>query len=149
MEKIKILFTALMSAFFSAFGLLAIPLLLLVGSNVVDYATGLMATTNRKQKISSYKGIRGIFKKVSMYLLVIVGFFIDTLINYTVTNLGMSFEIPALVSCVIAVWLVCNEIISILENLIDMDVDLPPFVIPLVKMIKGQTEDKISIKEVK
>lgn len=149
MKKIEILFTALMSAFFSSFGLLAIPILLLVGSNVIDYITGLMASSNRKEKVSSYKGIKGIFKKVAMYFLVIIGFFIDVLINYTITNLGMSFEMPAVVSCIVAVWLVCNEIISILENLIDMEVDLPPFVLPLVKMIKGQTEDKISIKEEK
>ena len=143
MEKIKIFTTALTSAFFSFFGLLAVPILLLVSSNVVDYITGLMATTNRQEKISSYKSIKGIFKKVSMYLLIVVGFILDTLINYTITNLGIQFEFPTIISCIIAVWLVCNEIISILENLIDFGVEIPKFLKPIVEQIKHEVETKV------
>ena len=34
----------------------------------------------------------------------------------------------------------CNEIISILENIIDIGVSVPAFLMPLVKNIKSQTE---------
>lgn len=142
MEKIKVFITALTSAFFSFFGLLAIPILLLVSSNVVDYATGLMATTSRKEKISSYKSIKGIIKKVSMYMLIIVGFIIDILIKYTIANLGIQLQFPTLVSCIVAIWLVCNELISILENLIDIGVEVPSFLKPLVEKIKNEVESK-------
>lgn len=142
MEKTKTIVTALTSAFFSFFGLLAIPVLLLVSSNLIDYVTGLMATTSRKEKISSYKSVKGIFKKVSMYLLIIVGFMIDTLIKYTITNLGVQLEFPTIVSCIVAVWLVCNELISILENLIDIGVEIPSFLKPIVEKIKSETEMK-------
>lgn len=142
MEKIKVFITALTSAFFSFFGLLAIPILLLVSSNLVDYVTGLMATTSRKEKISSYKSIKGIIKKVSMYMLIVVGFIIDTLITYTITNLGIQLQFPTLVSCIIAIWLVCNELISILENLIDIGVEVPSFLKPLVEKIKNEVETK-------
>lgn len=140
MEKIKVFITALTSAFFSFFGLLAIPILLLVSSNLVDYVTGLMATTSREEKISSYKSIKGIIKKVSMYMLIVVGFIIDTLIKYTIVNLGMQIQFPTLVSCIIAIWLVCNELISILENLIDIGVEVPSFLKPLVEKIKNEVE---------
>lgn len=142
MEKTKTIVTALTSAFFSFFGLLAIPVLLLVSSNLIDYATGLMATTSRKEKISSYKSVRGIIKKVAMYLLIIVGFMIDILIKYTINNLGVQLEIPTIVSCIVAVWLVCNELISILENLIDIGVGIPYFLKPIVEKIKSETEMK-------
>lgn len=39
-------------------------------------------------------------------------------------------------ACVVAVWIVCNELISILENLIDVGISIPAFLIPLVKNIK-------------
>lgn len=142
MEKTKTIVTALTSAFFSFFGLLAIPVLLLVSSNLIDYVTGLMATTSRKEKISSYKSVKGIFKKVSMYMLIVVGFIIDVLIDYTITNLGVQLEFPTIVSCIVAVWLVCNELISILENLIDIGVEIPSFLKPIVEKIKSETEMK-------
>lgn len=43
---------------------------------------------------------------------------------------------------VVAVWLIVNEIISILENMIDIGVEMPPFLLPLVKNIKNQVEEK-------
>lgn len=147
MEKMKYTITALTSAFFSFFGLLAVPILLLLTSNIIDYVTGLMATTNRKEKISSYKSLKGIINKVSMYLLIIVGFMIDILISYTITNLKIDITFPQIVSCVIAIWLICNEFISILENLIDIGINLPPFLLPIIKNIKNQTENKIPGKD--
>lgn len=48
---------------------------------------------------------------------------------------------------VVAVWLVVNEIISILENMIDIGVDMPPFLLPIVKYIKKKTEETAMVKE--
>ena len=41
-----------------------------------------------------------------------------------------------------AIWLICNEIISILENINDIGVTLPPFLDPIVKNLKSQVEQK-------
>lgn len=41
----------------------------------------------------------------------------------------------------VAVWIVVNEIISILENMIDIGIDLPPFLMPIVKRIKKEVEE--------
>ena len=60
------------------------------------------------------------------------------LVNYTVQYIGLTIALPYVVATIVAVWLICNEIISILENLIDMDVDIPPFLMPMARMIKGQ-----------
>ena len=69
----------------------------------------------------------------------------DTLLKYTVTTIGLSIELPFIVATVVAVWLICNELISILENVVDIGVSIPPFLMPLVKRIKNQVEEKTDI----
>ncbi len=147
MDKFKIFLTTIFGALFSFFGLLTVPLILLVSANVIDYITGLMACPKRGEKINSYKSFEGIKKKITMYLLIVVGFMIDVLILYSIENLGFTFNFPTIISCIVAVWLICNEIISILENLVDIGTPLPKFLLPLIKLIKSTTETKIEILE--
>jgi toxin secretion/phage lysis holin len=146
MQKIKAVFIAIWSFLFSWLGILALPVVLLVFGNVADYITGILASQYREEQVSSYKGIRGIYKKVGMWILIFVGWMMDMLMNYTVQYVGLSISLPYIIATVVAVWLICNEIISILENLIDMDVEIPPFLIPLARMIKGQVEDKTKLE---
>lgn len=145
MDKVKVTVIAVMSALMSWLGILAVPVLLLVGCNIIDYATGLCAVKYRNDSISSYKSIRGITKKVCMWLLVVVGAFIDALIQYAVECAGIGLTVPFVVATVVAVWLVVNEIISILENMSDIGVNMPPFLLPLMKYIKKQVEDKAEL----
>jgi len=146
MDKIKLLFTGLWSVVLSLFGVLAIPVLLLVGCNIIDYATGLLAAKYRNQNVDSYKGIRGIAKKICMWLLVLVGVIIDQLLKYSSGTIGITLPFTFLVACIVAVWLICNELISILENINDIGVELPPFLQKLVKNIKSQVEEKTNIE---
>lgn len=145
MDKIKAFFITAFSVIFSWLGVLAVPVFLLVGCNIIDYVTGLLAAKYRDEAVSSYKGIRGIIKKVCMWLLIGVGWMMDTLIKYTVTTVGLAIELPFIVATVVAVWLICNELISILENMIDIGVNIPPFLMPLVKRIKNQVEEKTEV----
>ena len=50
-----------------------------------------------------------------------------------------------LIACIVAMWLICNEIISILENIQDMGVNIPAFMQPLVKHIRSQVEDQVKV----
>ena len=143
MEKLKVIVTAVWSIILSALGILAIPVLLLVTCNLIDYFTGIAASKFRKQQIDSYKGIRGIAKKICMWLLVGVGVIVDQLLSYSAGVIGITFTF--LVACVVAIWLICNEIISILENINDIGVALPPFLQPIVKNLKSQVEQKTTI----
>ena len=144
---IKTGFTAVFAFVSSLLGVLAIPVILMVACNIIDYATGLMASPYRSQDINSYKSVRGIMKKVCMWLLVIVGAVIDQLIAYAGNVVGYTFPFTFLVACIVAIWIICNEIISILENIKDMGVSIPGFLEPLVRNIKSQVEDKIAIDE--
>ena len=150
MKQFKTIFTTVGSVLSSVLGVLYIPTLLMVICNVIDYGTGLMAAKYRADgTISSYKSFRGIAKKVSMWLLVVVGAIIDQLILYASHTVGIELPFTFLISCIVAVWITCNELISILENIIDIGVSIPSFMLPIVKYIKSQTEQKVHIDEIK
>ena len=145
MDKVKAAFVAAFSVIFGWLGILAVPVLILAGLNFTDYITGILASKRRNELVTSDKGLWGIVKKVGMWILVGLGWAMDVLINYAGQYVGMSIKLPFVVATIVAVWLICNEIISILENLLDIGVAMPPFLIPLAKMIKGQVEDKTKI----
>lgn len=141
MKEIKIGITAVLGFISSLLGVLYVPALLMVACNVIDYATGLMAVSSRKDELSSYRSIKGIMKKVCMWLLVVVGSIVDELIKYAAHTVGVDLPITFLVGCVVAVWIICSELISILENIVDIGVNLPPFLMPIIKQIQKKTED--------
>lgn len=147
MDKVKVTVIALVSALMSSLGILAVPVLLMVGCSVIDYITGLIAANWRKEKINSYKSIRGIVKKILMWTLVIIGSWIDMLVNYSVQYIRPDMSWPFVVAIVVAVWIVINEIISILENMNDCGVRIPPFLLPLAKRIQTKVEDAANIEE--
>ena len=146
MDKwIKVTVTAIASGLSALLGTLYVPVLLMVLCNIIDYVTGLMAARYR-DGISSYKSIRGIYKKVSMWLLVVIGAIVDALLKYATDSVGISVHFSFLIAAVVAVWIICNELISILENMIDIGISVPPFLIPIVKHIKAYAEKEADIE---
>ena len=142
MDKVKSTLIATIAILMNWLGILAVPVFLLVGCNIIDYATGLCAAKYRADGgISSYKSIRGVTKKVCMWLLVIVGAFMDVLIQYAVSCTGATLDIPFIVATTVAVWLVVNEIISILEYMIDIGVTMRRFLMRVVIYVKKQGEE--------
>lgn len=144
---IKGIVTSISATISATLGVLYIPVLLMVLCNVIDYITGLMAAANREIKINSYKSISGIRKKVAMWLLVVVGAIIDELIQYSVATIGYQWVFQGLVACIVAIWIICNEIISIVENMKDIGIDLPKWLLPLVKNIKKTADEAVNIPE--
>lgn len=140
-NHMKFTFAALLGFLSSLLGILALPVFLVVACNIIDYATGLMASPYRSQDINSYKSIRGIWKKVCMWLLIVVGAIIDQTLLYASDMVGIKLPFTFLVACIVALWIICNEIISILENVKDMGVSIPEFLEPIVKNIKSQVEE--------
>lgn len=140
--KFKSIFAAVTGALASCLGILYIPVMMLIAANIVDYATGLCAAKYRCEEIKSYKSVRGIIKKVCMWLLVAVGAMTDWLLKFAAENAGITIKLHFVAASVVAVWLIANEIISILENMRDIGVALPPFLMKLAESVKKQTETK-------
>lgn len=82
-----------------------------------------------------------------MWLLIVVGAVVDKLLMYTADTLGFTWNITYLVAAFVAVWLICNELISILENLKDIGVPMPAFLLPIVKNIAKKTEESFNIEK--
>ena len=146
MSVIKNGIAAIVAAFFSFFGLLAVPLLLLVPCQMIDWFTGIAAARIQGIKIESKVSYQGIVKKVCMYLLIFVGWVMDLLIAYLMTNLNVQLVLPNVVSCFVAVWLILNELISITENVDVIGVHVP-FLSPIMKLLKEKVEDTVSVDE--
>lgn len=146
MDKVKAVIVSIAGGFMSVFGVLAIPVLILVGCNLADYITGLLAARYRSQQLDSYKGFRGIAKKVCMWLLVAVGAVIDWLLKYASSTIGIQLPFTFLIACIVAIWLICNELLSILENIADIGVTLPEFLCKIVRYVKKQAESKAAFE---
>ena len=144
----KAVVTACMSMLAALLGVLYVPVLLMVSCNVIDYITGLFAAKYRTDGgISSYRSIRGIIKKVTMWLLVVVGAIIDTLLKYSTETFGYKLPFTFLVACIVAIWIICNELISILENMVDIGINIPGFLLPIVKQLKTTVEHMGTVED--
>ena len=148
MKYLNYYVSAIVGAFFSFFGILAIPIALLVPCNIIDYFTGMHAAKLRGERISSKVSIEGIYKKVSMYILIFVGFGIDCMISYVTSTLHISMKFPMLFAAMVASWLVINELISITENVEETGVKIP-ILSPILRFIKKKIEKTIDNDEIK
>ena len=147
LKNIKIFVTGLFALITARLGALAAPLYILVLLNMMDYVTGLVAAPHRGEVRSSAVGFHGIAKKVCMWLLVALGGVLDWLVAYAMETVGIDIPFHFLVAALVAVWLICNEIVSILENIGDIGVDLTPFLTKLVCWIKAAAEDKAKVPD--
>lgn len=147
MDKIKLAFVAAFTALNTFLGALAIPFYILIGANIVDYITGIIASAYRGEAVSSNKGFRGIAKKVCMWLLVAVGYALDYCVIILGETMGITIGFKCLVSAAVVFWLLFNELISLLENINDIGAPLPPFLVKLCTMLKDKTEEKSNIDE--
>ena len=145
--EIKLFITALFAGLTAWLGALAFPVYILVLLNIIDYFTGLTAAPYRKEKRNSTKGFRGIAKKVCMWVLVGLGAILDWLLGYAAGTIGIVMPFNFLLGSAVAIWLICNEVISILENIGDIGVKVPGFLRTLIEWVQKSTEDKTGIKE--
>ena len=147
MDKIKAFIVAIWGAFLGFLEILAVPVLLLVGCNLIDYITAFLACKYNGVEFESLKSLRGITKKILMWLLVVVGAIVDRLLIYAAEVVHIKPPANFLIACIVCVWLICNELISILENIKAAGVALPPFLEPIIKNIKKQTEEKAKTED--
>lgn len=140
-KKVQAILIGMLAAANSFLGNLAVPVYVLLACNIIDYITALIAAPKRGEQIDSLKGFQGLKKKVLMYLLIAVGWLIDTLVNYAAQQVRPDFRQPYIVAVVVALWLAFNEMLSIIENVADADGPVPPFLKKLIKNLKKKTED--------
>ena len=137
---LQALFAGAVGALAAYFNVLLIPLAVLMGAMLIDYITG-MAGAACTGEINSRVGVTGIIKKAGYLALVAVGMVVDYLINSALVNIGINFRIYYCFGMIITIWLIINELISILENLGELKTPLPKFLVNTIKSLKGRVED--------
>lgn len=122
------------------FNILLIPVLVLFAVMIIDYCTG-MASAYKNKEIKSKTGLIGILKKLSYLVLVCVGGVVDYLICAGLASVGIDYSSYCF-GLIVAVWLIINELISILENLSELGTPIPPFLVKIVHRLKNTVENK-------
>lgn len=150
-KGLQAVLTAAVTAFTVYFNALAVPLIVLLVMMIIDYISGMSAAW-REGTLNSKKGVDGIIKKVGYMALVAVAMGVDYLIfsGFTAVNVSIGFNM--LFGILVAVWLIINEMISVLENLSRIGVPIPQFLTKVVKRLKISAEgkaDKITESEEK
>lgn len=140
---LQALFAGAVGALAAYFNVLLIPLAVLMGAMLIDYITG-MAGAAYTGEISSRVGVIGIVKKVCYLALVAVGIVLDYLITAALVQIGIAIQINYCFGMIVTIWLIINELISILENLGELNIPLPQFLVKTVKALKGRVEDKVN-----
>lgn len=95
--------------------------------NVLDYATGWMKS-RYFQKENSTRGAKGIVKKVGYWVVIGLSFFISVFCVELGASIGQDLSFLHLVGYFTLCTYIVNEIRSILENLVEMEVELPPMI---------------------
>lgn len=140
-EFIQAIFATMLGALAAYFNVLLIPLAVLVAVMLIDYVTGMAAASYTKQ-LNSRIGVMGILKKAGYIALVAVGMVVDYLITSALVQIGVNIQINYCFGMIITIWLIINELISILENLGELNIPLPKFLVDMIKTLKGKVEDK-------
>ena len=138
--------SVVLGALASYFNVLLIPVLVLVAVMVIDYATG-MTSAYKNGQIESKVGLLGILKKVSYLVLVAVGGVVDYLICSGLATAGFDFGITYCCGLIVCVWLIINELISILENLSELGTPIPRFLVNIVHRLKDSVDDDTNYKK--
>ena len=126
------------------FNIILIPLVILILLLVCDWVTGMTKAWITKT-VSSKIGAIGIIKKVSYMFTVAVAMVVDWISQSILTQMGVDFTHGVfLFGMIVIVWLIINELTSILENLSVIGVPLPLFLIAVVKKLKITVEDKVN-----
>ena len=120
---------------------LAIPVVVLFLVMAADYVSGMVRAWTRGE-LCSRVGIMGIVKKAAYLLAVVVAIVADWVVQTAAGQIGVDFGGFFFFGLLVTIWLLLNECISILENISEIGVPLPPFLVSLIHKQKKTTEVK-------
>ena len=118
----------------------ALPGIILAVVMSIDYISGMTEAWIRRE-LSSRVGVLGIVKKVAYLLAVAVAIVADWVVQTAAGEIGVDFGGFYFFGLLVTIWLILNECISILENLSEIGVPLPAFLLKLIEKLKKTVED--------
>jgi len=135
---VQAVFSLSLTAVSAYFDRLFVPVAVLFLAMVADYLSG-MARAWVTSTLSSKTGWKGIIKKLCYLLAVCAGLGTDALLSFaSIPPESEGFPCP--VACLVAVWLLINELISILENLNGLGIPLPSVLTSLTNRLREKID---------
>lgn len=152
-NKINMIISAIITGMTSVFGIQWILFACYLVLNIIDFVTGCIKARINKTE-SSAIGLKGIIKKVCYWFLILVAF----IISYVISNIGnlldMNLNYIVLFGWFTLACLTINEVRSILENLVEIGIHVPEFLVKGLKIFSQslnsnteKTVDETSNKE--
>lgn len=112
---------AVLTAVFGTHWLLFVGFLIL---NVIDYITG-VRKSRLTGKDNSAKGVKGVWKKLGYWLMVLVAFLASAIFIEIGKTLGIDLAVTAYIGWFTIASLIINELRSILENFVESGDNVP------------------------
>ena len=131
------------------FEIISPAIVLLMFLMIVDYISGMLASkkeaieypNNKKYGWSSRKSIIGIYKKIGYILTVLVAIITDYVIYELLRKMGIEYQVKTLFGFLVTIWLIINELLSILENAGRMGAMLPKFLHNLLSELRKDIDE--------
>lgn len=109
--------------------------------NVLDYATGIYRSRITKTG-SSAEGAKGIWKKVSYWLVILTAFGITIMFKEIGRTIGYDLSFVQLFGWLTLATYIINEFRSILENLVEAGTPVPDFLVRGLKVAEKIIDQK-------
>lgn len=119
--------------------LMFVPLVVLIAVMIIDYMSGMLKAWGNEE-LSSRVGLKGIVKKLCYLMLVCVAGVVDWLIYSGLRQVGITLNFGFCFGLIVTIWLIINELISILENLEALKVPMPGFLSKIIKHLQTAVE---------
>lgn len=137
---LKLLISTLAASASVYFRKMAVPIAVLAAAMAADYISGTAAAWF-EGTLSSKQGKRGAVKKVCYLFLVIAAGLIDWVIAFGFKEIGINLTLSFYFGTVVTIWLIINELLSILENSVRIGLPIPTFLKPLSERLKITVEE--------
>ena len=134
---------AVLAGIFGEYWILPAGLLAL---NVVDYATGTIKAHKFKRS-SSVAGANGIIRKVAIWIVIALAFYAAFAISMIGDIFGYNLRFALSFGWLTLSMYLVNEMRSILENLVEMEVEVPTFLIKGLDITKKLIEARAKEQE--
>lgn len=109
-------------------------------ANIIDWITG-WAASRKEGKESSMTGAKGVVKKVWYWIVILMGFYVGFTFERMGELIGINLDFLNFVGWFVLANYIVNELRSILENLVRLDVNVPMFLIKGLE-VTGTLVDK-------
>lgn len=140
-DKLKLLFATVFSILTALWGWFGWLVVLWWGLMLLDYYTGSRGA-RRRGEWTSEKAREGIAHKTGELKVFVVGLVVDFMTQIVTENIpGLDFRFTVFFSALVVVWYILTEAGSILENVEKDGAPLPPWIMKLVRWLKGKVDE--------